>query len=96
MTFTGCSLYFTRAVVHLQFSTGPSKLFKFPKIVKPAPSLGGDGHLQYSNTVDRSLNKAAADKIRKYRADYNQNPPNAIFFTPVDFSKNAARRSPPS
>ena len=25
--------------------------------------------------IDRSLNEAAADKIRKYRADYNNNPP---------------------
>jgi len=25
-------------------------------------------------------NEAAADKIRKYRADYNNNPPNAISF----------------
>ena len=30
------------------------------------------------DTYDRSLNEAAADKIRKYRADYNNNPPNAI------------------
>ena len=28
------------------------------------------------------LNEAAADKIRKYRADYNNNPPNAISFMP--------------
>ncbi len=27
----------------LQFSTGPSKLFKFPEIVRPLPSLGGWG-----------------------------------------------------
>ena len=33
--------------------------------------------------VDRSLNDAAADKIRKYRADYNNNPPNAISFMPA-------------
>jgi hypothetical protein len=37
-----------------------------------------NGHLHYPNDVDRSLNEAAADKIRKYRADYNNNPPNAI------------------
>ena len=28
-------------------------------------------HLKYPNTLDQSLNDAAADKIRKYRADYN-------------------------
>jgi hypothetical protein len=31
------------------------------------PSI--NGHLQYPNDVDRSLNEAAADKIRKYRSD---------------------------
>jgi hypothetical protein len=39
-----------------------------------------DGHLHYPNDVDRSLNEAAADKMRKYRADYNNNPPTSISF----------------
>ena len=39
-----------------------------------------NGHLHYPDDIDRSLNEAAADKIRKYRADYNNNPPNAISF----------------
>ena len=30
--------------------------------------------------MDRSLNEAAADKIRKYRADYNNNPPSSVAF----------------
>jgi hypothetical protein len=33
------------------------------------PSL--NGHLRHPNDIDRSLNEAADDKIRKYRADYN-------------------------
>ena len=33
------------------------------------PSI--NGHLHYPNDVDRSLNETAADKIRKYRTDYN-------------------------
>ncbi len=45
------------------------------------PSI--NGHLPYPNDIDRSLNEAAADKIRKYRADYNNNPPNAISFMPA-------------
>jgi hypothetical protein len=48
------------------------------------PSL--DGHLHYPIDVDRSLDEAAADKIRKYHADYsdyNNNPPNAISFMPA-------------
>jgi hypothetical protein len=42
------------------------------------PSL--NGHLHYPNDIDKSLNEAAADKIRKYRADYNNNPPSAVSF----------------
>ncbi len=45
------------------------------------PSL--NGHLHYPNDIDRSLNEVATDKIRKYRADYNNNPPNSISFIPV-------------
>ncbi len=46
------------------------------------PSI--NGHLHYPNDVDRSLTEAAADKIRKYRADYNNNPPNnTISFMPA-------------
>ena len=37
----------------------------------PDPSI--NGHLHYPHDIDRSLNEAAADKIRKYRADYNNN-----------------------
>jgi hypothetical protein len=42
------------------------------------PSL--NGHLHYPNDIDTSLNDAAADKIRKYRADYNNNPPYSGLF----------------
>ena len=45
------------------------------------PSL--DGNLHYPNDIDRSINEAAADKIRKYRADYNNNPPSAVSFMPA-------------
>jgi hypothetical protein len=38
-----------------------------------APTL--NGQLRYPNNLDQSLNDAAADKVRKYRADYNMNPP---------------------
>ena len=38
------------------------------------------GHLHYPNDIDRSLNEAAGDKIRKYRADYNNNPPSSVTF----------------
>jgi len=42
-----------------------------------------NGHLRYPNDIDRSLNEAAADKIRKYRADYNNNPPSVVSFMPT-------------
>jgi hypothetical protein len=42
-----------------------------------------NGHLRYPNNLDKSLNDAAPDKIRKYRADYNNNPPNTVSFIPV-------------
>ena len=47
------------------------------------PTLNGTLHYPNPNDIDRSLNEAAADKIRKYRSDYNNNPPNAISFMPA-------------
>ena len=45
--------------------------------------LSLNGNLRYPNDKDRSLNEAAADKILKYRADYNNNPPQAVAFMPA-------------
>ena len=42
-----------------------------------------NGHLKYPNNLDQSLNDAAADQIRKYRADYNNRTPSAVSFMPV-------------
>jgi hypothetical protein len=42
-----------------------------------------NGHLHCPNDIDRSLNETVVDKIRKYRSDYNNNPPNAISFMPA-------------
>ena len=47
------------------------------------PTLNGTLHYPNPNDIDRSLNEAAADKIRKCRPDYNNNPPNAISFMPA-------------
>ncbi len=33
------------------------------------------GHLRYPNNLDQSLNDTSSDKLRKYRTDYNFNPP---------------------
>ena len=45
--------------------------------------LSLNGHLRYPNDNDRSLNEAAADKILKYRADYNNNRPTSVAFMPA-------------
>jgi hypothetical protein len=50
------------------------------------PSL--NGHLKYPNNLDQSLNDAAADKVRKYRADYNNRSPSAVSFMPAIASKS--------
>ena len=42
-----------------------------------------NGHLRYPNNLDRSLHETDADKIRKYRADYNNNPPSVVSFMPA-------------
>ncbi len=55
------------------------------------PSI--NGHLHYPNDVDRSLNEAASDKIRKYRTDYNNNPPNSISFMPATASTSGKLHS---
>jgi hypothetical protein len=39
-----------------------------------------NGHLKYPNNLDQSLNDEVADKIQKYRADYNNRPPSAVSF----------------
>ncbi len=45
------------------------------------PSL--NGHLHYPNDIDKSLIEVVSDKIRKYRTDYNNNPPTSVIFEPV-------------
>jgi hypothetical protein len=42
-----------------------------------------NGHLRYPNNLDQSLNDVAADKIRKYHPDYNNNPPSVVSFMEV-------------
>jgi hypothetical protein len=42
-----------------------------------------NGHLRYPNNLDESLNDTTGDKIRKYRADYNNRPPSVVSFIPL-------------
>ncbi len=59
--------------VYLPNATGPVPLVVDLRIAHDRfgsisdPSL--NGHLHYPNDIDKSLNEAADDKIRKYRAD---------------------------
>ena len=55
------------------------------------PSL--NGNLHYPNNIDRSLNEVADDKIRKYRADYNNNPPNTVSVMPAIVSTSGRLHS---
>ncbi len=50
------------------------------------PSL--NEHLYYPNDIDKSLHEAAADEVRKYRADYNNNQPSAVSFMPAISQKH--------
>ncbi len=45
------------------------------------PSI--NGHLRYPNDINRSLHEVATYKIRKYRVNYNNHPPNTIAFMSV-------------
>jgi hypothetical protein len=62
---------------------------RFPKGFQPLFFFGSSSdpslneNLHYPNDIDRSLNETAADKIRKYRADYNKNPPSVVSFMPA-------------
>jgi hypothetical protein len=52
------------------------------------PSLNGNLHCP--NNIDRSLNESVTDKVRKYRADYNNNPPNTVSCMP-DIASTSGR-----
>jgi hypothetical protein len=45
-----------------------------------------NGHLKYPNNLDQSLNDTDDDKVRKYRADYHNNPTTTVSFIPSDVS----------
>ncbi len=49
-----------------------------------------NGHLRYPYNSDQSLNDGAADKIRTYRTDYNNNPSRGVVFIPI-FTSTSGR-----
>ena len=72
---------------YLVNAVGPVSLVLDLRIAHDRVGISTDpnlnGHLRYPNDNDRSLNQAVADKIRKYRADYKNNPPQTISFMSV-------------
>ena len=72
---------------YLAIAVGPVSLVLDLRIAHERWGSSSDptlnGHLHYPNDVDKSLNEAAADKIRQYRADYDNRPSNAISFMPA-------------
>jgi hypothetical protein len=52
-------------------------------LVSYLDDVNGQLHYPPTEDIDRSLNEVAADKIRDYRADYNNRPSNAISSIPA-------------
>jgi hypothetical protein len=63
---------------YLANESGPVPLVLDLRIVHDRVGSSTDpnlnGHLKYPNNFDQSLNDEAVDKVRKYRADYNNRP----------------------
>ena len=72
---------------YLADETGPMPLVLDLRITHDrfgrSSDLSLNGNLRYPNDLDRSLNEAVSDKIRKYRTDCNNNPPTAVSFMPA-------------
>jgi hypothetical protein len=72
---------------YLAYAAGPVPLMLDLRIAHDRFASSSDpsinGHLHYPNALDGPLNEAAADKIRQYRADYNNRPSTAISFMPA-------------
>ncbi len=52
-----------------------------------------NGHLRYPNNLDQSLHVGAPDKMRKYRDEYNNNPPRGLGFMTVFVSTSGRLHS---
>jgi len=69
---------------YLANATGPVSLVLDLRITHERWGSTSDpilnGHLHYPNDLNRPLNESTADKIRSYRADYNNRPSNVISF----------------
>ncbi len=71
-------------VGYLTNVSGPVPLVLDLRVAHDRVDSSGDpvlnGHLRYPNNLDQSLNDTVAAKLRKYRDDYNFNPPRGVGF----------------
>jgi hypothetical protein len=52
-----------------------------------------NGHLRHPNNLDQSLDDTAAEKLRKYRTDYNFNPTRGVgFMSAIDSTSGRLHR----
>jgi hypothetical protein len=79
---------------YLSNETGPVSLVLDLRIDHDRVDSSADptlnGHLKYPNNLDQSLNDAAAEKIRKYRAVYNNRSPSVVSLIP-DIASTSGR-----
>ena len=74
--------------VYLTDAAGPINLVLDMRIAheswmsSSSPVLNGNLPYPAPTDIDKKLNKAAVDKIRDYRADYNNRPSNSVSFMP--------------
>ncbi len=74
---------------YLADAAGPVNLFMDLRLTHERfgsssnPALNGHLHCAAPADVDKLLNEAAADKIRDYRADYNNRRSKSISYMPV-------------
>ncbi len=77
--------FFSATNIYLANAAGPVPLVLDLRLAHDRFGSSSDptlnGRLHY-NDVDKSLNEAANDKIRKYHEDYINNPPNSVVFIP--------------
>ncbi len=74
-------------VGYLTNTTGPVSLVMDPRVsydrVDSSTDPDLNGHLRYLNNLDQSLTDTPPDKIRRYHADYNNNPVRVVGFMTV-------------
>ncbi len=87
----------TDLVGYLANETGPVPLVLDLRIahdrVGSSTNPNLNGHLKYPNNLDQSLNNVSANKIRKYRTDYNNRTLSVVSFIPAIVSTSGRLHS---